>query len=70
MRKSPGYWEDFSNLKRELLTFIETQGTPGVMPTGQELQKAGRGDLLNAIPNHGGWQSVAECLGLTYVKKR
>jgi hypothetical protein len=70
MRKSPGYWEDFSNLKRELLTFIETQGTPGVMPTGHQLQKAGRGDLKNAIPKHGGWQLVAERLGLTYSQKR
>jgi superfamily II DNA or RNA helicase/septum formation topological specificity factor MinE len=69
-RKPLNYWKDFSNLKRELLAFIEKHGTLGVMPTDKKLIKAGRGDLPSVIRKHGGSQSVAERLGLTYAKKR
>ena len=69
-RKQTGYWEDFSNLKRELLAFIQEHGTSGVMPTHEELTEARRSDLVNGIRKHGGQQSVAEQLGLTYAKKR
>ncbi|MBD1926932.1 hypothetical protein H6F74_11825 [Trichocoleus sp. FACHB-90] len=69
-RKLIGYWEDFSNVKREILAFIQESGTLGVMPTHEELMKAGRTGLASVVQKHGGWQSVAERLGLTYAKKR
>ena len=68
--KPPGYWDDFSNLERELLTFIQEYGSAGVIPTDGELRTSGRSDLANAIRKHGGSQSVAERLGWTYAKKR
>ncbi len=64
------YWHDFSNIEREILNYIGSNGTEGVMPTQQELQKAGRSDLVSAIKKHGDYQAVAERLGLTYAKRR
>jgi hypothetical protein len=69
-RKPPEYWEDFSNLEHELLAFIEEHGTPRVMPKQDELIKARRSNLSNAIRQHGGFQSVAEKLGWDYTRKR
>src|SRR5438445_749981 len=68
-RKKPqGYWNDFANVERELLAFIEDHGTPGVMPTQDELTKTKRGDLKNAISKkHGGYPAVAERLGLEFT---
>src|SRR4028118_279802 len=63
-RKPNGYWNDFTNLKRELITFIEEHGTPSMMPTQKELAKAGKSSLSFAIRKHGGWQLVAENLRL------
>ncbi|XWK90534.1 MAG: helicase-related protein [Phormidium sp.] len=63
-RKNLGYWDEFENLRDELLTFIDEHGTSGIMPMYEELQKAGRGDLKNAIGKHGGISVVAEQLGL------
>lgn len=68
--KQNGYWKDFANVERELLAFIKKHGTPRVMPTNTKLQKAGQSSLSFAIHKHGGCQSVAERLGLTYTKKR
>ncbi len=68
--KQSGYWQDFTNFERELLTFMEEKGIPGVMPTNEELRKANRNDIANAIRKHGGHQSVAEHLALTYTRKR
>jgi hypothetical protein len=70
-RKRPGYWDDFSNVKRELLAFIQEQGTHGVMPTQDELMKAPQGTLPSAIQKHGGYAVVAKRLKLelTYTKK-
>jgi superfamily II DNA or RNA helicase len=70
MPKPHGYWNEFGNLETELLTFIEEHGVPGAMPTRDNLKQAGRGDLGTAIEKHGGSQSVAKQLGLTYAKKR
>ena len=69
-RKSPGYWEDFSNLERELLDFIEIHGTLGIMPTQDNLSKASRSDLVNAIRKHGGYLAVAQRLGLELSSTR
>ncbi len=63
-RKLRGYWNDFANVKRELFAFIEEHGTPDVMPTQDELKKAGRNDLADAIHKHSGYAAVAERLGL------
>src|SRR4028119_1449322 len=68
--KPKGYWEDFANVECELLAFIQKHGTSGVMPTNTKLQKAGKSSLSFAIHKHGGCQSVAERLGLTYTRKR
>ncbi|HEV8717415.1 MAG TPA: hypothetical protein VGX03_31915 [Candidatus Binatia bacterium] len=68
-QRQASYWRDFANVKRELLVFIKEHGTSDVMPTRDELTKAGRGDLNDAIQQHGGQQSVAERLGLNYARK-
>ncbi len=64
IKKTSGYWDDFSNLEQEILAYIQEHGVVGVMPTQEQLKKAGRHDLTNAIWKHGGYQSVAERLGL------
>jgi len=69
-RKLNSYWDDFSNLERELFAFIKEGGTLGIMPKAIELIKAGRSDLANAMRRHGGFQSVAEELKLNYTRKR
>ena len=71
-KKRKGYWEDFVNIERELLAFIEQRGTPGVMPTQIELFKAGLGSLNVAIQKHRGLLAVAERLKLklAYTAKR
>jgi hypothetical protein len=69
-RKPNGYWDKFSNVEHELFAFIKEYGTLGLMPKAIELIKAGRSDLANAMRRHGGFQSVAEKLRLTYARKR
>jgi SAM-dependent methyltransferase len=68
-KKKRGGWKEFDNVARELLAFIEKQGTPGVMPTEGELTKASQGSLLGAIKKHGGTHKVAEALGLNCANK-
>ncbi|NEQ21077.1 MAG: hypothetical protein F6K28_17995 [Microcoleus sp. SIO2G3] len=63
-KKRHRYWYDFANVEAELKTFIERQGTPGVMPTKTELEEAGKGSLANALGLHGGVIKVAERLNL------
>ena len=36
-RKTIGFWEDFTNVERELLAFTVKHGTPGLMPSEQLL---------------------------------
>src|SRR5260370_12945808 len=64
------YWSDFANVERELLAFIRTQGTEGVMPAANELGKARQSSLVLAIGKHGGVPAVAERLGLAYISKK
>lgn len=59
-----GYWHDFANVESELQAFIEQQGTPGVMPSRQQLEQAGEKPLAAAIGLHGGVLAVARRLGL------
>jgi|SRR5579859_1505016 len=68
-RKPDGYWDDFTNLERELRTFIAEHGQGGQMPTQRQLMKASRFDLLGAIQLHGGIVVVRERLGFQPVKK-
>ncbi len=62
--KRPGPWDDFSRVEQELYTFIDTQGTAGVMPTREQLKQAERSDLIAAIDTHGGSFIVAQRLRL------
>src|SRR5258708_8628828 len=62
--KPMGHWDDFTNVKRELLAFIQEQGTPDVMPTAKALEDVGRSNLIFAINKHGGMSTVAGRLGL------
>jgi hypothetical protein len=63
----PGYWDDFSNVKNAVLTFIEAHGTPGMMPTYTELLKQRRSDLIGPMRKHGGNAAVASRLGLMHT---
>src|SRR5262249_30766842 len=60
--KPPGYWNDFSNVERELLEFAKTNGNK--MPTYRNLHKAGRSDLATGIRKQGGVLKVANRLNL------
>jgi SAM-dependent methyltransferase len=64
------YWDDFANVRDELLTFIATHGTPGVLPSKTELVRAGRSDLTNAFRLHGGANAVGERLGLDQSRQQ
>jgi len=68
-RKPQGYWDNRDNLRREIELVALQLGTPGVVPTHEQLQQAQRSDLICAIARNGGWPSVARRLGLTYSKQ-
>ena len=69
-RRPYRYWEDFSNLEREILEYISSHGTPGVMPKLSELEAAGLGNLLRPIRDYGGVVAVADRLQLGGAWKR
>jgi hypothetical protein len=56
-RKPGNNWNDFTRVETELLAFIKSHGTSGIMPINAELLKAGRGDLAKAIKRHEGDRS-------------
>lgn len=58
------YWQDFSNVGLELLRFIDTHGTEGVMPTESDFLEVGRSSLNLAVAKFGHSQ-VAQRLGLS-----
>lgn len=62
--RPPGFWQEWPNLEREILAFIQTCGTPGHMPSVETLEQHHRHDLINAIATHQGHQAVAARLGL------
>lgn len=70
-KKPSGYWNEFSNVARDLQHFVEAHGSIGTMPTNTMLVKANRSDLASAIGKHGGYALVAERLNLkvAYTKK-
>lgn len=63
-RKPAKYWDDFDNLKLELLEFL---GSNTSMPTLMDLRRAKRADLIDAIERNGGIRTVAEELNLNLV---
>ncbi|MBI3244098.1 MAG: hypothetical protein HYZ49_17585 [Chloroflexi bacterium] len=65
--KPTGYWSDFANVERELLTFITKQGKNGIMPLVRELIAEQRHDLISAIGRYGGFSAIAHRLGLAYI---
>lgn len=58
------YWQDFFNVGLELLKFIDTHGTEGVMPTETEFLEVRRTSLNLAVSKFGHLQ-VARRLGLS-----
>lgn len=58
------FWQDFHNVGEELLDFIATHGTEGVMPTESEFLEIGR-SALNLAVSKFGYSQVAQRLGLT-----
>lgn len=58
------YWQDFFNVGLELIRFIDTHGTAGVMPTESEFLEVGRTSLNLAVAKFGHSQ-VAQRLGLS-----
>lgn len=65
-----GYWEDFSNVERELLAYIAERGDPGMMPTYTSILEAGFAALGGAILKHGGVIEVSRRLGLARPSPR
>ncbi len=63
-RREKHYFSSFERLQQELMCFIFDDGVAGVMPTAQELIRAGRRDLVRAMQLHGGQKIVAAKLGL------
>ncbi len=63
-RRPPHYWDDLANLAREVEAYIAAHGTPGIMPTYTELERAGYGVLKGVIRAHGGPDVIAAQLGL------
>jgi superfamily II DNA or RNA helicase len=66
-QKPFGYWDDFGVLEKELQIFIAENGEDGVMPTSRELRQAKRDNLVIAIGRHGGFLTIAQKLGLSFV---
>lgn len=69
-RKSWGYWKDFENVVHEVEEWMQKYGTPGLMPTREELRNTGHGTLSNAVTAHGGIEAVAVRLQLVVRHQR
>jgi hypothetical protein len=74
-RKPHGYWNDFANVEAELRVVASVHGTGDIhkMPSLTDLHAAQRMDLVQAIDRHGGFETVADRMGLEFVagkKKR
>ena len=65
--KEPGYWQVEENVVRELLQFITDYGTPGQMPTYNEMREKGLARLADEITKLGGPSQVAKKLDLVYT---
>ena len=61
-RKSPGYWREWTNVKK---TFLKVEKMLGHFPTSKELQTEKLGSLAVAVSKaHGGMNGVRKKLGL------
>src|SRR5260221_10568871 len=67
-RKPRGYWQDLTNLERELKAFAVQHGLGNTMPTKSQLAQAHRYDLWNTIFLHGGLVAVAQQFSLSGAK--
>jgi hypothetical protein len=68
MRPS-GYWNDVENVKKEIDAFDAERGSPGVMPTEDELRAHGLSSLAYAIAKHGGVPRFARNHGYSSHRK-
>ena len=68
--KESGYWQVEENVIRELLQFVKDHGTPGQMPTYNEMRDKGLAQLADGITKLGGPGAVAERLGLAYTNQQ
>ena len=66
-RRPRGYWNEFSVVRKELQDFTAHYGFPGLMPTRDQLIRAGRRDLCYAITRHGGFSTVSARLHVMWV---
>jgi hypothetical protein len=62
-KKPQKYWNDFENLKRELLEALEENGWEAI-PIQSKLVAAGRADICIAMTKHGGIYKVSERVGV------
>jgi hypothetical protein len=62
-QRSKGYWQDFTNLRDELVAFNAQHGQLGQMPSPTLLREVGFSVLLSPINDFGGFFAVAERLG-------
>lgn len=74
-KRPPGFWHDFENLNKELLSFVKERSDAGdiakdEMPTLQQLRDFKRFDIVEAISHHGGTSATAEKLCLTQRSSR
>ena len=60
-KKPKGYWQDWSNVEKELREVIEENG--GDFPNQTKLSKMGKSSLVVAITKHGGVNVVRERMG-------
>jgi len=64
-KKPDGYYDDVTNLAREVYAFVDQNRLRGKMPNAGQLGAAGQTGLVRAIVAHGGFWNVARDLGLT-----
>ncbi|GAQ83436.1 putative 5-AMP-activated protein kinase [Klebsormidium nitens] len=63
--KPPNYWQDLGNLRRELQSAQAALGLPDdVIPSRRQLIAIRRWDIMRAVRRQGGFQQVAERLGV------
>lgn len=63
-KKPNGYYDEFQNVAKDVLDAIRQTGGYGQMPSANDLNKIGRGGVVEGIIRHGGFFSVATQLGL------
>jgi hypothetical protein len=59
-KKEAGYWDNFENLKKEMLDVCKELGH---FPSTMELEVHDRGDISSAVQRHGGLITVRQTLG-------